>query len=60
MPKKNKDIKHGNKYNKEQHLHAHVGPNFMVSTFKGEYEGISDELNIRETDYYKKKRGSNN
>ena len=58
MPRRNKNIKHGNKpRDKQEPLHAHVGPHFMVATFRGEFKGISDELNIRKTEYYKKKGG---
>ena len=58
MPRKNKDIKHGNQ---SQHKHMllwpHVGPQFMTAIFRGEFKGISNELNIRKTKYYKKKGG---
>jgi len=58
MPKKNRDIKNGNKPpHKHEEYYPKIRGHFLIPTFAANYWGESDKLNIRKTDYYKPKGG---
>mgnify|MGYP005989779143 FL=1 len=57
MPRKKKQIIYNVPLHKHHHLFAHIGAHFMIPTFVAKYNGISNELNIRKTKYYKSKGG---
>jgi|GEM_PF-4539175 len=55
--KKLKNIKHNQPIHKHDAYFPHIGPHFLIGTYQGSYPGVSDELDIRNTKYYKPKGG---